>query len=294
MPPLQLVAVVDSDDLAAAHHQALHIRRHTAALLGLSAVKATQEGRYQTEQGVDVSINQAVESAIRARVSIPPDAQLPDPPAPRFGATRVEVANETTFGAVHRLIGQGLRPLALNFANGIHPGGGFLHGARAQEEVLCRSSALYLTLLNDPMYEAHLRRPRPDSTDWAILSPQVPVFRHDDGTNLDEPWLLDFITCAAPVATHIGQPDSGDLLETRIHRVLAIAHSHGYTALVLGAWGCGAFGNDPVRTALDFRAALEGPFDGAFSDVVLAITDWSPERKTLGPFRDVFSPDAAG
>jgi len=65
----------------------------------------------------------------------------------------------------------GLRPAALNFANGIHPGGGFLHGARAQEEALCRSSALYETLVGDPMYVYHAARPRPDSSDWVIYSP---------------------------------------------------------------------------------------------------------------------------
>jgi uncharacterized protein (TIGR02452 family) len=58
---------------------------------------------------------------------------------------------------------------------------------------------------------------------------------------------------------------------------------------VLGAWGCGAFGNDPNRTAVDFREALENEFRGAFSDVVFAITDWSPERRFLGPFRKVFA-----
>ena len=58
---------------------------------------------------------------------------------------------------------------------------------------------------------------------------------------------------------------------------------------MLGAWGCGAFGNDAERTAGDFRRALEGEFDGAFSDVVFAVTDWSPERRFLGPFRDTFS-----
>ncbi|RMF58961.1 MAG: TIGR02452 family protein, partial [Calditrichaeota bacterium] len=179
--------------------------------------------------------------------------------------------------------------VASNFANGIHPGGGFLSGARAQEEVLCRSSALYQTLVGDPMYEAHRKRPQPDSTDWAILSPDVPVFRTDDGTPLEEPWLLSFITCAAPYAPTVGQPRSGDLLQRRIHRVLAIARAYGYAALVLGAWGCGAFGNDPHRTARDFRQALETEFDGAFSDVVFAITDWSPERRFLGPFRDVFA-----
>jgi uncharacterized protein (TIGR02452 family) len=83
--------------------------------------------------------------------------------------------------------------------------------------------------------------------------------------------------------------ESGDLLQKRIHRVLAIAQAFGFSALVLDAWGCGAFGNDPRRTAADFRSALENEFRGAFSHIVFAITDWSPERKFLGPFRDVFA-----
>ncbi|MBP1715376.1 MAG: hypothetical protein H6Q42_3579 [Deltaproteobacteria bacterium] len=55
-----------------------------------------------------------------------------------------------------------------------------------------------------------------------------------------------------------------------------------------GAWGCGAFGYDPWRTAFDFRQALENEFNGAFFDIVFAIADWSPERRFLGPFREVF------
>ena len=70
--------------------------------------------------------------------------------------------------------------------------------------------------------------------------------------------------------------------------MLAIAQAYGYTTLVLGAWGCGAFANDPHRTARDFREALEHTFIEAFSDIVFAITDWSPERRFLGPFRAVF------
>ena len=105
------------------------------------------------------------------------------------------------------------------------------------------------------------------------------------GLEMPEPWLCSFVTCAAPYAPGVGQPLAGDLLCARIHRVLAIARAHGYRALVLGAWGCGAFGNDPERTARDFRGALTGPFAGVFSDVVFAVTDWSPQRRILGPFR---------
>jgi uncharacterized protein (TIGR02452 family) len=91
------------------------------------------------------------------------------------------------------------------------------------------------------------------------------------------------------VADAIGQPESGDLLRARISRVLAVASAFGHDTLGLGAWGCGAFGNDPVRTASDFRTALKTDFAGHFSDIVFAVTDWSAERRTLGPFRDAYS-----
>jgi uncharacterized protein (TIGR02452 family) len=289
MNGFQLVPCLDSSEMAAARRRELDIPRDVAARLGTSAVEAAVSGFYFNKAGEKVDWSHLVDAACSAKRSIAPDASLPKSERVPFSETRVRVTNETTLGASLRLVESGLRPLALNFANGVHPGGGFLGGARAQEEVLCRSSALYRTLINDPMYEAHRKRPRPDSTDWAIYSPDVPVFRHDDGTELDSPWLLSFITCAAPYVPKIGQPESGDLLHKRIHRMLAIAQAFGYSTLVLGAWGCGAFGNDTHRTAADFRAALEDQFRGVFSDIVFAITDWSPERKFLGPFRDVFA-----
>lgn len=101
---------------------------------------------------------------------------------------------------------------------------------------------------------------------------------------LDQPWLLSFISCAAPYAPALGEAEASDLLRRRIYRILVIARAFGYEVLVLGAWGCGAFGHDPGRTAEDFRETLENDFNGAFSDIAFAITDWSPERKALGRF----------
>jgi uncharacterized protein (TIGR02452 family) len=279
--------------MAASRQQELNIHRDVAAELGRSAVQAAREGFYFTKTGQRVIWRAAVQAAYAAKLSIQPDATLQSNERIAFSETRVQVANETTLGASRRLVECGLRPLALNFANGIQPGGSFLHGAKAQEEVLCRSTALYQTLVGDRMYEEHRKRPLPDSTAWAIYSPDVPVFRIDDGTELDDPWLLSFITCAAPYAPGIGQPHAGDLLQKRIHRVLGIAASYEYSALVLGAWGCGAFYNDPHRTATDFRQALQNDYGGVFSDVVFAITNWSPDRKFLGPFRDVFAANSS-
>ena len=292
MSRLNILPCLDSEQMAVSRRRELDISRGVAAALGQSAVEATRKGLYVTSDGEEVVWRDAVQAACVAKRSIGPEAMLPTNERAAFRETRVQVANETTLGASLRLGERGLRPLALNFANGIKPGGGFLGGARAQEEVLCRSSALYQTLVNDPMYEEHGKRRLPDSTDWAIYSPDVPVFRADDGTALQHFWFLSIITCAAPFAPLVGQPRAGDLLQKRIHRVLTVAWAYDHSALVLGAWGCGAFANDPNRTAVDFRRALENDFSGAFSDIVFAITDWSPERKFLGPFRDVFAENA--
>lgn len=271
---LEFLLSLDSPEMAVARKRELDIARETARDLGQSAVEIARAN---------------YGDVVARKISIPPDMKLPGRGRTDFPVTKVQVSNETTLGAAQRLIEMGLRPLALNFANGLYPGGGFLSGARAQEEYLCRSSALYLTLEGDPMYAAHAQRPTPDSSDWTILSPDVPVFRDDAGATLSEPWLLSFVSCAAPVATKVGQPLSGDLLQQRIHRVLRVAEAYEYTSLVIGAWGCGAFGNDPYRTAKDFKTALETEFAGAFEHVVFAIADWSRERRFLAAFRNQFS-----
>jgi len=286
MPNLNISPCLDSSAMAAQRKQELSIPREIAASLGVSAFQIAKQGWYLDGMKEKVDFSKQVGDCIQRKISIPPDFALPKN-SPQHDETRVQVTNETTLQAGQRLLGK--KVLALNFANGVSPGGGFLHGARAQEECLCRSSALYLTLLGDPMYAAHAKRPEPDSTDWAILSPDVPVFRSDDGEVLNSPFLLSFLTCAAPYAPTVGKIESAILMKSRIHRVLKIARAYGYDALVLGAWGCGAFDNDPVATAKDFKAALEGDFAGTFAEVVFAITDWSPERRMLGPFRDLFA-----
>lgn len=292
---LAILPCLDSCSMGQDRRHDLTIARPEAAGLGHSALAWSRQGWYPDKAGRQVSIAVQVAKAVASKQSLPSEAVLPKPPtgmAP--GVTRVQVCNETTFQAAHRLITKGSRGagktkvLALNFANGIYPGGGFLHGARAQEEVLCRSSALYLTLEGDPMYNYHHSRPEPDSSAWCILSPEVPVFREDNGSTLDEPWLLSFITCAAPVATRIGVERSATLMRQRIQRVYAVARAFGYDTLVLGAWGCGAFGNDSRRIARSFRELLITEFAGCFSDVVFAVTDWSEERRNLGAFREEF------
>ncbi len=288
MGSLEVLACLDSHELGEARRTELNISRDMATYRSREVIHAVESGSYETMCG-PVDWNRAVVDAVLAKVSIPPWQVLPPSHHKGFALTKVQVSNETTIGAVLRLKEQGLRPLSLIFANGVEPGGGFLRGARAQEEAICRVSSLYWTLLGDAMYLHHLHRRAQDSTDWAILSPLVPVFRSDTGGHFETPLLADFITCAAPYTPTVGQPTAGDLLRNRIHRVFAIAKAYGYSSLILGAWRCGAFGNDPNRTARDFREAIEGDYNGQFANILFAIADWSDDRKFLSPFADVFS-----
>jgi uncharacterized protein (TIGR02452 family) len=89
----------------------------------------------------------------------------------------------------------------LSFASARHPGGGFLISASAQEERLCRASALYACLSAClQSYEYHRVHSDPFYSDRVIYSPAVPVFRTDRGTLLDNPYTVSFITSAAPNA----------------------------------------------------------------------------------------------
>lgn len=263
--------------------------REEAAALARTAVDAMRAGWYLGPAGERVDWSRELDRARQTKVSVPPDAPLPLPAPRPARPSRISVTPERTLEAALRLHDTGQRVAALNFANGMRPGGGFLHGALAQEEALCRCSGLYATLEGDPMYAHHQSLGDPGTSDWVIRSPDVPVFRSEDGKAIATPWPVTFLTCAAPYALDIGQPRAGDLLKRRILRVLAVARAFGDDTLVLGAWGCGAFGNDPRRTARDFRDALQGPFAGEFAEVVFAISDSTFDQRTIRPFLEEFS-----
>ena len=200
----------------------------------------------------------------------------------------------TTLAAVRTLLAEGFNPAALNMASANSPGGGFLSGGRAQEEYLCRSSALYYCLRGNPMYDREDFAKNPFYDHYVIYSPDVVVFRDDNGELLEKPYTCSIITSPAVQAVAVQKYLPGRVNEIkgvmweRILKVLGVAHKHGHNALVLGAWGCGAFGNDGHMIAGLFKQALADNYKGAFSKVVFAISDWSNEQRFIGPFREVF------
>jgi len=202
---------------------------------------------------------------------------------PDCAGPEVLVTDETTQEAARRLAGEGDDPVVLlNFASARNPGGGFLNGAKAQEEDLCRCSGLYPTLVVDAAraYYAVNRAGRSLLySDHMIYSPGVPFFRvKGTGELLDEPFRCAIITAPAPNAGPILQRDPAagpaiaETFQRRWGQVLAIARDRGHRRLLLGAWGCGAFQNDPAVAAGAFASWLrEARFAGAFHQVVFAI-----------------------
>jgi uncharacterized protein (TIGR02452 family) len=271
----------------------MSMNRKRASELGRETVAIIEAGQYTTEAGNVVEIGPMVRRAVEGTVSYLPGCDLPAPKQPGR-TTMIEVANETTLAAARRLVQDGYKPAALNFASAKNPGGGFLSGARAQEESLARSSALFACLDGNEMYEFHRSRRDPMYTDYAIYSPDVPIIREDDGTLLAEPYLCSFITCPAVNAKVVlernptRRAEIRQAMRMRTAKVLAIAAIHRHEALVLGAWGCGVFGNDGREIAELFRKALAEQFSDLFSRIVFAVTDWSPERRFIGPFEGVF------
>jgi uncharacterized protein (TIGR02452 family) len=271
----------------------LDIPRDLASRLGRETVGVNRRGDYVSPSGRTVSIEHALAQARSATLEYAPDHPWPPPP-PRSGHTpAIEVSNETTLLAAGRLLDDGFPPTALNFASATTPGGGFLTGARAQEEYLARSSGLHACLEDRAMYAASRARLDPFYDDWVIHSPDVPVFRDDTGAFLEEPWPCGILTSPAVQANGVRKycPErEGEIeaaMRSRVRCVLAAAAAHDARALVLGAWGCGAFGNDTPTIARLFREALDA-WSAAFDRVIFAVTDWSPERRFIGPFEREF------
>jgi uncharacterized protein (TIGR02452 family) len=273
----------------------MSISRSKAAQLGKETVAILRQGHYTTGDGKRVSIAEPLRRAVEGTIGYPPHADLPPPPVCTL-PTRFEVANETTLQAAARLVAEGFRAVALNFASARHPGGGFLTGARAQEESLCRSSGLYACIAGNAMYAHHAGERGGVYSNYAIYSPEVPVLRTDAGELLAEPFLCSFITSPAVNVGAVRRGQEGRIrpeMEKRVHKVLTLAAGHGHDAAVLGAWGCGVFRNDPRLIAELFHAALHGAFHGQFSRVHFAVLDWSEDRHIIAPFEGLFAGDKA-
>lgn len=147
----------------------------------------------------------------------------------------------------------------LNFASFTNPGGKFLEGSNAQEECLCHNSNLYNVLksFEKTFYKTNRNSQKINSwlfSDRALYSPNI-VFHTNDKKNFTE---ANVITCAAPYwsaaqKNGIEKIENQLVFAQRIEFVRKIAEWQGTDILILGAWGCGVFGQDPEIVASLFN-----------------------------------------
>ncbi|UQA62812.1 TIGR02452 family protein [Polyangium aurulentum] len=262
-----------------------------------------EQGSYVAPSGRTVSVRELVDAAVHGTMLYRPadlDGLLAARARPGHGviSPRIEITPETTAEAARRLVEkegeQGV--VALNFASAKNPGGGFIGGAKAQEEDLARCSALYTCQIGQQKYYDENRATQSMLyTDHIIYSPDVPFFRDDQLDLLEQPFVVSIITAPAPNAGEAARKGEGEaarvreVLQSRARKVLAVAAAHGHRCLVLGAWGCGVFRNDPREVAEAFALGLaDGAFAGAFDRVVFAIWERNPDRPTMGAFVERF------
>ena len=266
--------------------------------LARQTLEALEAGFYTVDSGETVSCDVLVRNCTKNTRCYSPDAlaavrdQVLAQSA-RYEQTRIEIVNESTLAGCTRLLSTDptQRITVLNFASAKNPGGGFLAGARAQEESLARSSGLYPSLLRcSDFYTFHRQQKSLLYSDRMIYSPDCPILRDDQGQWLAQPYTVNVITSAAPNAGAIANNDRSEaaqisnVFHERIRKLLALAIDRSCDVLLLGAWGCGAFHNDPRLVARAFHDQLQpkGDFWKRLPRVVFSVLD---RHESLGNYR---------
>ncbi len=282
------------------------MQRTDRAEIARQTLDILDRGSYTAPSGRHISIAREMAAALAGTRLYTPeilddlvDAVQASPPRPQPG--QIELAQETTLQAASRLLAdpEAGSVMILNFASAKNAGGGFLGGSQAQEESLARSSGLYPCLMTQPrFYDFHRHHKSMMYSDHMIHAPGVPIIRDDEGALLDPPLLAAFITAPAVNAGVVVQRDKKEAREIpevmarRTLKMLALAAHEGHDALILGAWGCGVFRNDPEIIAAAFAHALLGPpaMIRRFARVVFAIPNFSNKDNNFDAFEAAFSP----
>ncbi len=224
-------------------------------------------------------------SCDKTEVSIQTEPRYPSP-GPITQQTCVEVVNKDALDVAIELQKQGLNPLLLNPANAKNLGGGYTNGASAMEEDLCRRSALSTSLKHVQVQYPLINK--------CVYAPDVPVFRHgnaQDYAYLEEPIPVSMISIAAiNLQKEHPSPDEFYHQTTKlIYNQLRLADIQGHDALVLTAFGCGAFHNDPEEVAKIYHHVITVFFPHQFAKITFAILDDHNTGKTHNP-RGNFTP----
>lgn len=266
--------------------------------IATDTLQSLEQGYFNTPSGKVIDIKELQDFAVENTITYSPtmtDDLLQNRSSKALEApTKIEVTNETSLNATRRLISEGYTDVVcLNFASARNAGGGFLGGSQAQEESIARATGLYPCLMQAPDYYATNRKVKSCFyTDYMIYSPKVPILKDEEGNYLEELVAAAFITAPAVNTGVVKQREPQRLeeievvMKRRIEKVLTVALKHGHESIVLGAWGCGVFRNNPDDIARYFKEIIEGKFNRQFRKITFAI--YANNERFINPFREAF------
>ncbi|KRL06223.1 TIGR02452 family protein [Liquorilactobacillus oeni] len=216
----------------------------------------------------------------------------------KLTALNIKVVDENVLLRIRLENSQDAKVGVLNFASPVVPGGNFLEGVNAQEQTLCRNSFLYPELLKYKKNYYRLNQKNPHNFFYSpafIFGQNIKILRDEtEKSYLSKECLVDVLSIAAPdvkaMRKHGLQVKKDEIekdLEVKVKQILRQFKLSGDTILIMGAFGCGSFGNDPQLVARIFKKQLyTGEFAGCFSDTFFSIYN---DPVSLAAFSAVFA-----
>ena len=250
-------------------------------------LKVIENGYYkycnEDNQQITVDISIMLDNAIKNTITYQPDEtpidieQFPK----RFEETEIELVKNTTLEACYDEYTEqkedNMKIAALNFASAKKPGGGFINGAKAQEESIARASGLYECINDSNMYEVN----NEDNnfclySHHMIISEDVPIFRNDDNEFLPNAYPITILTVPAvnsgeALKLGINEEIIEKTMISRMDRMFSVAVKHQLDTIVLGSWGCGVFGGDLDMVSRNFLNMIFNKYYGYFNKIIFAV-----------------------
>lgn len=261
-------------------------------------LKLIERGFYTNHSGQNISIADTIKTAIHyTKLYSPAELHkliIKPQTYENNKQTSYEVCNETTLNAARKLIDKGYKNiLCLNFASARNVGGGFLNGSQAQEESIVRATGLYPCLLKcKEFYDDNNKTKSCLYTDNMIYSPNVPIMKDEDGKYLEEVVTASFITAPAVNAgvVRLREPENiskiEEVMKRRVNMALRIMVENKHENIILGAWGCGVFGNNPADISKYFKEIIKQNYGSCFNKIVFAV--YSDKDFFIEPFKRDF------
>lgn len=212
---------------------------------------------------------------------------------PNFKSTEILVKEESTIDAIHRNKGSKLG--VLNFASARHAGGGFINGAMAQEECLAYCSDLYdtqTTMVGNRYYDNN-NACKHHSYYNGIMITENCFFRDSHFRLVKTPTYCKVITAPAVnmgMVRKFGEPEKSakHTMKNRMRNILYAFAMAGCTNIILGAFGCGVFKNDPEDIAKYwYELLIEEDMKKYFETITFSILN-SRSGDNISPFKKYF------